>query len=609
MIPVIVFVLALALRVGWVLLVPTKPVGDFAMYMESAAHLVKLGALDPEYVYMPGYTFLLAGVQALGGGLLACKMVGVVAGSLAAGAVCGIAERVWRSQAAAWVAGILCALWPVGVTLSSVTGTDMPAAALIGIACYSLLRYSPARPLLAAVLFGVFVGLATYIRAIALPLSVLAVLCFRASGLAWKPALRHTLLSCAVAATLLAPWVVRNRIRYGETFITDSHGGLTALVGANPNSDGCYSRSLNRMFHEVTGYTVLAEPHREADRASLAMALPWIRFDPAFTLGQLVFKAERMLVHERALLYWPLFRAGVLSGAAAGVASRHRSTLESVADTFWLATLVAGLAGLGVALARRHWLALSLLPFMVVLAGLYVVIFAEPRYRLPIALLVFPLAAGGLVWVVDTARDVVRARRMSRAARWETGLAVGLCLVTLTGGSALAWAGRLLREHHRWAVQVCHVDQQARLCSWRGSGTNLADGRPVVRGVWNGVGLAVPVATPDRTREVAATTELELPPGDYAIEASLDIAPADSLPGIEVGELGLQAGTQTPEQRVALLDVARASRESRELPLQIEARHAGGMLALRVRLIVPPGVAAPSPSGRLWITGVRLRRR
>ena len=60
-------------------MVPTKPVGDFAMYLESAVHLLEHGALDPEFVYMPGYVAMAAaGVCALGGGVLAVKLVGAV---------------------------------------------------------------------------------------------------------------------------------------------------------------------------------------------------------------------------------------------------------------------------------------------------------------------------------------------------------------------------------------------------------------------------------------------------------------------------------------------------------------------------------------------------
>jgi 4-amino-4-deoxy-L-arabinose transferase-like glycosyltransferase len=600
---VLIFIFALAIRVAWVLLVPTKPVGDFAMYVESAAHLVKFGALDPEYVYMPGYVFLLSAVQALGGGWLACKLVGALAGSLAAAAAYGIAARLWGSRRTALVAGILCALWPPGVALASVTGTDMPAAALIGIACWLLLCYSPARPLLAALLFGLFIGMAAYIRAIALPLSVLAIFCFRASGLAWKQALRHTLISCAVAALLLAPWAVRNRLRYGETFFSDSHGGLTALVGANPNTDGCYSRSLNRMFLEVTGYTLLAEPHREADRASLALAIPWLRFDPAFTLGQLIFKAERLLVHERALLYWPLFRAGVLPEPVFSLASRWRSTIEGVADAFWLATLGLALAGLSMALARRRWLALTLLPFMGMLAAMYILIFSEPRYRLPIALLAFPFAAAGLVWVGQTACDIARERRISRAALRELTLALSLCILIFAGGPTLAWAGGRLREHHRWGVQVCHVDEQARLCSWRKVGPH-DDDRPALRGVWNGVGLAIP--TRPGPGELAAETELDLPAGDYQIEAALDITPAEALAGM-TGNFIVRIGEKTLGQDVPLAEIAAATRESHPLEFRRPMHHDGGKLKLRPHIVVPAGVSSAQPA-RLWVTGLRLTK-
>src|SRR5512140_3694434 len=125
----LVVALALTLRIAWVLLVPSKPVGDFAMYVESAAHLVEHGGLDPEYVYMPGYIFLIAPVQALGGGWLATKLVGAVLGGLGAGAVVGITRRMAGGSArAALVAGLLYACWPAGIAMASVTGTDMPAA-------------------------------------------------------------------------------------------------------------------------------------------------------------------------------------------------------------------------------------------------------------------------------------------------------------------------------------------------------------------------------------------------------------------------------------------------------------------------------------------------
>src|SRR5262245_66489725 len=97
------------------------------MYLESADYLVANGALDPEFLYMPGYVLLLAGVRALGGGLLAAKLIGVAAGGVATAACYGTAFALFN-RASARPAGLLAALWPAGIAVSSVTGTDLPAA-------------------------------------------------------------------------------------------------------------------------------------------------------------------------------------------------------------------------------------------------------------------------------------------------------------------------------------------------------------------------------------------------------------------------------------------------------------------------------------------------
>ncbi|HXU61973.1 MAG TPA: glycosyltransferase family 39 protein, partial [Polyangia bacterium] len=190
--------LAVAVRLAWVLLVPTRPVGDFAMYLESARYLVEHGRLDPEFIYMPGYVWMAAGVYALGGGLLAVKMIGVAAGGLATAAVYGIARAVF-GRPSAIAAGLLCALWPAGIAISSVTGTDMPAAALLALAVWVLAALAPRRPLGAPLAYGVVTGLSVYIRAIALPLAALAALHFRARGARWLHVLTRTTVAVLVA--------------------------------------------------------------------------------------------------------------------------------------------------------------------------------------------------------------------------------------------------------------------------------------------------------------------------------------------------------------------------------------------------------------------------
>ena len=602
----LVVALAVALRVAWVLLVPTKPVGDFAMYVESAAHLVEHGAFDSEYVYMPGYIFLLAPVQALGGGWLATKVVGAILGGLGAGAVMGISRQMaGGSLRIAVVAGLLYACWPAGIAIASVTGTDMPAAVLLIVAAYFLVRFAGERPFLAAVLFGVFTGLAAYIRAIVVPLAALAVLVFRAQGRPWRASIKFTVIACLVAFMMLVPWAARNRVRYGETFFTDSHGGLTALVGANPNTDGCYSRSLNRMFQDVTGFALLAEPHREADHASMAIAKGWIGFDPLFTAGLLVSKAERLLVNERALLYWPLFRAGVLPPRHQAFFARHRSFIEAVADGFWMVVLALALMGCALAYARKQWLALSLLPQAIALGLLYTAIFAEPRYRLPICMVLVPLSAMALGWLWQTGRALIR-RTPALAWKREAALSIGFAAAVFIAAPALAWAGGKLREHHGWAVDECEVDRKTQFCRWRVAGVDgELHGRTAIKGVWDGVGMALPSSGNGHNGSVAAETEFELAQGDYVISAALDLAPVGPAEESPNGFIAFSSNGHALSPAVALADVVGAFHEGKPRAWRSPLHHAGGPLRLRVQVA---GARDPSLPTRLWISQLRADR-
>ncbi|HEX7509405.1 MAG TPA: glycosyltransferase family 39 protein [Polyangia bacterium] len=604
----VVVALAVALRVAWVLAVPTKPVGDFAMYVESAAHLVEHGAFDSEYVYMPGYVFLIAPVQALGGGWLATKLVGAVLGGLGAGAVVGITRQMAGGcSRVALVAGLLYACWPAGIAMASVTGTDMPAAVLLIVAAYFLVRFAGERPILAAILFGVFTGCAAFIRAIVVPLAALSVLVFRAQGRSWRTSMKSTAIACLVAFLMLVPWAVRNRLRYGETFFTDSHGGLTALVGANPNTDGCYSRALNRMSRDVTGYTLLAEPHREANRASLAIAKTWIGFDPVFTIGLLASKAERLLVHERALLYWPLFRAGVLPPPHQAFFARHRASIEAIADAFWLCVLALALMGCALAYARKQWLALSLIPQVTTLAVLYTAIFAEPRYRLPIFVLLLPLSALAIEWLWQTGRDLMR-RALSPAWKREAALAAGLTALAFAAAPALAWAGGKLREHHRWAASECQLEGKPQFCTWRTvSSEGVPERGPAIKGVWNGVGLVLPGAMTGRNAAVTVESEFLLAQGDYTLDAALDIAPFDPARGEISGSVSFSSNDQPLSPALLLADVASASREGKALAWHAPLRHAGGPLRFRVRVEVSSTLDRSSLA-RLWLSELRVKR-
>jgi 4-amino-4-deoxy-L-arabinose transferase-like glycosyltransferase len=537
--------LAFAVRLAWVLAVPTVPVSDFAMYRESANYLSEFGHLDPGFIYMPGFVVVLAWVKSAGGALLAEKMIGVLAGTVGAAAVFAIAlglvddadasaDRTAASSGhrAAWrrvcpcpnavAAALIFALWPAGVAMSSVVGTDVPAAALLALALALLVTLGPRRPTLAAIAFGVTLGLAAWIRAVALPLSALAFLYWWAARQRLRRAALLTAAGVAATLIVLSPWAIRHVRHSGTLYFTDDHGGITALIGANPNSEGTYTRALNQMFKDVTGKSVLDEPHRETDRAAYAMAREWFRFEPGYALGLAALKADRLFDPEHRLLYWSILRPGVLVGRPAAWFAARRDAIVRFADAFGLTLAGLALAGVAAAVVRRRWPLLILVPFQLAYVATYATFFAEPRYRLPIEFLALPFVALALGEIAAAARAAMARSRVDLVhAAKALGPALVVVVVWRFAWPALLERGTALRARHRWAVSEAVVDGARRLLLWAPA-PPLAAQSPLA-GSAEGVHV--------RAGAAAAPTALRvrlgggpLPAGKYALRFRLESA-------------------------------------------------------------------------------------
>ncbi|MES1158128.1 MAG: hypothetical protein ABUL67_03410, partial [Haliangium ochraceum] len=406
----------------------------------------------------------------------------------------------------------------------------------------------------------------------------------RARGARWGHVATRTTAAGLVALVMLLPWGVRNYRRYGEFFLTDSHGGHTALVGANPNSEGTYSRSLNRLFSEGTGYSLFKPPHRASDRVAYALAMHWTEVSPGYALGLLVAKADRLLGRERSLLYWPLYRQSVLRPG--NWFDVHRAGVERLADGFYAFLMAMAAAGVVAAAARRNWAALSLLPLPLALAGVYTLFFAEVRYHLAIVVLLLPFAGAGVVWTMGAAVDAVGGQSSRRRLAIEAVAAAAAVALLLVGWPRLAAAGERLRARDRWGVCVCRVGGVNRTCDVLPAG--VAPGAPSpVRGVWDGFGLSL--AAP----RAGATFDLPLPAGRHRLTFRAEIVPAGAAAGLTV-----EADGQPPVQ-------ALFSDGATLVTVTDPFSHAGG--TLHVEFLATRGMSDQKrPDPAIWISGIDI---
>ena len=549
---------ATLLRVAWALAVPTIPVGDFAMYRESANYLVEHGRLDSGFIYMPGLVLVLAALQTLGGEIVAAKLAGAVFGGLAAAPLyiltahvtssfpaprlptppstgVGGPRRLLGESPVALVATALYAVWPAGIALASVIGTDVPAGALLLLAFALLFHWGNARPMLAATGFGAAMGLAAYFRAVALPLGVLSAGYWLACRAGARAVVARTSLAVGVTLLVLAPWAVRNLRASGELSFTDSHGGITALMGNYPNSEGTYSRSLGLMFQELTGRTLLSEPHRETDRIAYKLAKTWIGFEPAWTAGMVALRLERLFAPERGLLYWSIYRPGVLPRRAADWFGVNRPAVTGLVDGYYLMFAVAVASGIAFSVAERRWIMFLPVASGAVLAATYALFVAEPRYRLTTEFLLFPAAGLGLVRLAASARRLARVRwRRSapgssapRAAPELRRLLLTLAFVAglIVSAVVIVDGGQALRARHRWAATVWRVDGRPRAALWRRGAPGLSP----IRGTAAGAQLILASGADEAVAEVILH-DVVLPAGDLNLAAAL-VWPEGVAPG------------------------------------------------------------------------------
>ena len=255
------------------------------------------------------------------------------------------------------LATLLYALWPAGVAMSSVVGTDMPAAALLAARSALLVTLAPRRPWHAAVAFGAGDG---------------------PRGLGARG-------GAAAVGARAGYWLARARARCaGRLALTAVGRGddadRAAAVGhparaperpallhrrsrrhhrahrRQPELGGdVHARAQPHSSRTSPGESVLDEPHRQTDRAAYAIAREWIRFEPALRAGA-GGDEGRSAVRSRAppalLADLPPGRAGGPPGAVLRPPPRRD---RRVRRRFGLAIVALALAGIAVALARRRW--------------------------------------------------------------------------------------------------------------------------------------------------------------------------------------------------------------------------------------------------------------
>jgi hypothetical protein len=245
-------------------------------------------------------------------------------------------------------------------------------------------------------LFAIVLGCAVLVRPVALPVIAAFFVASLLAGAGTRRALAQCAVVLAVVGLMIVPWTIRNIIKLHSPVVVSTGMGIALCQSRNSHASPVLDFAVLRKYCEPRDLAEIPFEKREVEINSYATG-----------------KAFESLVHHPGRevgQWWPRARNAFRSDHdaledAAGHASRDVvRRLEPVAD--WYFFVVAGASLLGVyEIVRRH--SPPRLFFLLVtfsFAATPLILFGDPRYKVPAAPLLIVLAAVGAIGAADRLR-------------------------------------------------------------------------------------------------------------------------------------------------------------------------------------------------------------
>ncbi len=326
----------------------------------------------------PLYEFSLAGVFAISGfSFLLFFPLQALLGGLLSGLVGLITLETFRQPRAAWFAGLIAAAHPVLVNSASQPYNENFFFFLFVAAIWAFLVWFRTRAVRWVVLAGALVGLCTLTRESGLPLLV----AMGGVGILAAPRNRKSWVGCALLAVttvaVVAPWTLRNYLRYGTLVPVASIMGDALAVG---NNECTASESI------LTPYWAEGGPCLPLDerRRRLAALSPASRIPAVVRLDRISAHAAFGFIREHPAAYAKLALRRLWTTLLPYDPRANQRLHNRIAFVlYWLAVFPAGIAGMTVGLRRMEarTILLALLIGLNLLSIMVVMYSPDLRYR------------------------------------------------------------------------------------------------------------------------------------------------------------------------------------------------------------------------------------
>ncbi len=394
----VLFGVALLVRLCYVTFYPPLPLAADARDYDVLATNIRTGrgfvdeAGRPESLRAPLYPYVVAAIECLpGAGPATVRTVQALLGAVVPLLTFSLARRPFGERVA-WIAAAAAAVYPALVAYCGLLLTETLAtvlALLIALTTSALWRE---RTLPRTLVAGAILGLAVLCRAewITVALAFMALFALVPSrpspGPPWtRLDLATPVLLVLTLAAVLSPWMVRNHRVLGGVVPVTTDGWRTLWIATYPEGWLEWKREEPLLSIEGPPDTPPLERARRFRAAALA------------NLRQAPLAYVRMCT-RRVVLLWIGGHGNAIAGLEGSTRSSRGAVLAVKVALLALNTSVVLLGLAGLVMSRARWRERApLMTCILVPAATYVLLFAVPRYHVPLLPLLFPFAVEALL--------------------------------------------------------------------------------------------------------------------------------------------------------------------------------------------------------------------
>ena len=384
---VVIILLGVLPRLGFVILFPTNPISDFRGLVDFA-----IAIRDSVFARGTWYwEFLNAGLPTILSVILRVfpdspETTARWATAILTGLVPIFPLTIWHgvlSLRARVLAGLFLALWPGQIFFSGVVAQDnwvlIPTIALSSLAVRSLVARDGGHPFWSAVLFA----LGTFIRQEMIIVLIPVALTSDGLGAGDKNLKRHLFLWMAATLLLLLPIAGQRSVATGRFALTTEHGGKSMLGAYVPGAGLNYWTDPSPYIASID--PLLLKDKKRLKEESYRLALKEVLRRPKFHLVRMVSGVLNNLGRpDPSNFYWSLSASNVLPLAYKQRGDIFAKKMSPFLNTFILVIHTVFLASFFGGVLRRNWPILAISATMLLKIFVHAVIVAQPRYFMPV---------------------------------------------------------------------------------------------------------------------------------------------------------------------------------------------------------------------------------